>query len=118
LPRLDHVAIKALDQEAMRDFLIDVLGVNEGPRPPFDFHGYWLYYDDVAVIHLFGERGRGIGGPGWVDHVAFGPFAYEAKVAELDAKGHTYRTSVMPGTGLRQIFVQGPEGVRVELQCP
>jgi hypothetical protein len=26
--------------------------------------------------------------------------------------------SVMPGTGLRQIFVQGPEGVRVELQCP
>jgi len=56
LPRLDHVAIKALDQEAMRDFLIDVLGVHEGPRPPFDFHGYWLYFDDVAVIHLFGER--------------------------------------------------------------
>ena len=26
VPRLDHVNIKALDQEAMRDFLIDVLG--------------------------------------------------------------------------------------------
>lgn len=118
MPRLDHVNIKALDQEAMRDFLIDVLGVHEGPRPPFDFHGYWLYFDDVAVIHLMGERGRGIGGPGWVDHVAFGPFDYEAKVAELTEKGHTYRTGIMPGTRLRQIFVQGPEGVRVELQCP
>lgn len=118
MPRLDHVNIKALDQEAMRDFLVDVLGVYEGERPPFDFHGYWLYLDDVAVIHLMGERGRGIGGPGWVDHVAFSPYDYDAKVAELEAKGHTFRTSVMPGTGLRQIFVQGPEGVRVEMQCP
>ena len=30
MPRLDHVNIKALDQEAMRDFLIDVLGVTRG----------------------------------------------------------------------------------------
>ena len=32
MPLLDHVNIKALDQEAMRDFLIDVLGVHEGPQ--------------------------------------------------------------------------------------
>jgi catechol 2,3-dioxygenase-like lactoylglutathione lyase family enzyme len=116
--RFDHVNIRVSDQEAARDFLIAVLGVAAGPRPPFDFHGYWLCLGDLPVIHLMGERGRGIGGPGWVDHVAFGPFDFEAKRAELSAAGHTFRTSVMPGTGLKQIFVEGPEGIRVELQCP
>ena len=118
MPRLDHVNIKALDQEAMRDFLIDVLGVHEGERPPFDFHGYWLYFDDVAVIHLMGERGRGIGGPGWVDHVAFGPFDYDATLSRLRAAGLPFRLSRIPATPIRQIFVDGPEGLRVELQSP
>ena len=50
--RFDHVNIRVSDQEAVRDFLVAVIGVKEGPRPPFDFHGYWLYLGDLPVIHL------------------------------------------------------------------
>ena len=38
--------------ERLRDFYVDVVGLREGPRPPFDFHGYWLYLQDQAVLHL------------------------------------------------------------------
>ena len=34
------------------------------------------------------------------------------------AKGIAYRTQHLADTETRQIFVEGPEGIRVELQCP
>jgi catechol 2,3-dioxygenase-like lactoylglutathione lyase family enzyme len=114
---IDHVNIRATDQEAVRDFLIAALGAEVGPRPPFDFPGYWLYLGGRPVIHT-SPRPAGEQHVGWMDHVAFGPFAFEATKARLDASGLSYRVSGIPGTAIRQLFVTGPEGVKLELQCP
>jgi catechol 2,3-dioxygenase-like lactoylglutathione lyase family enzyme len=114
--RLDHINIRAKNQEAVRDFLVTVIGLKEGPRPPFDFHGYWLYLGDQPVIHL-APRERD-GEVGWVDHIAFYGFDFEAKTAALAAAGAQFKAQTLPGTEIRQIFVRGPEGLRVELQCP
>ncbi len=113
--RFDHVNIRVTDQEAVRDFLVAVLGVRQGPRPNFNFHGYWLYLGDVPVIHL-APRDRD-GGPGWVNHIAFYGFEVAAKSAELEAAGIPYRVQWLADTDTPQIFVEGPEGVRIELQC-
>lgn len=115
--RLDHVNIRANDQEAMRDFLVTVLGLRVGERPPFDFPGYWLYLGDTAIVHMQGTD-RDPKEAGWIDHLAFGPFDFDAKRAELDAAGIAYRATRVPDRPLRQIFVIGPEGVKLELQCP
>ncbi len=116
---LNHINIRAADQEAMRDFLVLTLGLTVGPRPPFDFHGYWLYMDDQPVIHLQGtDRSPTTSPTGWIDHVAFGPFNLEEKCAELEKAGVAFTVAGVPGTALRQIFVNGPEGVKIELQCP
>ncbi len=112
----DHVNIVADDQEAVRDFLIAVVGVTQGPRPPFDFHGYWLYLDGRPIIHLK-PRTAGIGG-GWVDHIAFGPYDFEEQRQRLETARIAWRESEIPDTGIRQLFVTGPEGVLIELQCP
>ena len=116
--QFDHVNIRPRDMEAMRDFLVAVLGLQVGERPPFAFPGYWLYAGETAVIHLQPPKeGTGPGEP-LINHIAFGPFDYEAKLAEVEAGGWPLRLSRIPGTSIRQIFVTGPEGIRVELQCP
>lgn len=114
---LDHVNVRASDQEAVRDFLVLALGAEVGPRPPFGFPGYWLYLGGKPVIHT-SPRPSGGTEVGWIDHIAFGPFAFEETKARLDASGLDYRVSGIPATGIRQFFLTGPEGVKVELQCP
>lgn len=116
--RLDHVNIHADDLEAARDFLLAVLpDLKQGFRPPFDFPGYWLYLGGQPVIHMQ-NRGPGMGGRGWIDHLAFGPFDFDGTRARLDTAGLNYVLGGIPGAGIRQIFVSGPEGMRLELQCP
>lgn len=115
--QLNHINIRAQDQEAMRDFLVAVLGLEVGPRPNFDFPGYWLYLGETAIVHMQGSD-RNPNDVGWVDHIAFGPFDFNEKAAELDKAGIAFGFADVPGMDLRQIFVEGPEGVKLELQCP
>lgn len=113
---IDHINIKARDMDGMCDFLIAVLGVKHGLRPDFDFPGHWLYLNEKPIIHIMlSEAGRTQ--DGWVDHLAFGPCDFERETARLEASSIPYRTSGIPGAGIRQIFVTGPEGAKIELQC-
>ncbi len=116
--RFDHINIRPRDMEAARDFLVAVLDVRVGWRPPFDYPGYWLYdADDRPVIHIQ-PPGEGDGGEQpLLNHFAFAFYDYERKLAELEAVGYPLKLSAIPGTGIRQIFVTGPEGLRVELQA-
>ena len=118
MTHLDHINIHAEDLEAARDFLLAVLpDLTQGFRPPFDFKGYWLYLDGKPVIHMQ-TRAAGMGGRGWIDHLAFAPFDFEAERKRLDALGLPYVIGGIPGTGIRQLFVTGPERLKLELQCP
>jgi len=112
----NHVNIRVSDQEAVRDFLAAVIGLAIGPRPPFTFHGYWIYLGDLPVIHLAPREAPGE--IGWVNHIAFAGYDFDRKTAELRAAGFTFKTQTLPGSDIRQIFLNGPEGIRIELQCP
>ena len=39
---LQHYTIEPSDLERTKDFYCDVLGLENGDRPPLDFPGYWL----------------------------------------------------------------------------
>ena len=113
---LDHVNIHARDQEALRDFLIAVLGLQTGWRPGFDVPGYWLYLDGRPVIHTWPRTSAP--GAGWVDHIAFGPCGDPAtKRAELVALGLPFAETRLVDTDIVQFFITGPEGIKLELQC-
>ncbi len=113
---IDHINIRARDMHAMCDFLIGVLGVERGPRPDFDFPGHWLYLNGKPIIHMMlREEGEPVSG--WIDHLAFGPFDFDEQEARIKAEGFDYRVGGIPGTGIRQLFVTGPEGAKIELQC-
>ena len=114
--QLDHVNIHVHDLAATREFLVRLLGVEVGWRPSFKTPDDWLYLEGRPVIHTWlksEERG-----PGWVDHIAFGPCGDPGvKRAELTRLGYAFTETGLIDTDIVQFFVSGPEGIRIELQC-
>jgi catechol 2,3-dioxygenase-like lactoylglutathione lyase family enzyme len=127
LTGLQHVLVLSDDIDATRDFYRDVVGLSVGVRPPLEFPGYWLYAGEVPCVHI-GERGaylahaRELGlavsaqrdGPGPVDHLAFAAADYEEVRARLRREGVDAVANTVPG-GPRQLFIDDPNGVRVEI---
>jgi catechol 2,3-dioxygenase-like lactoylglutathione lyase family enzyme len=127
---LEHVLVLADDIDGTRDFYCQVVGLSVGARPPLAFPGYWLYAgggSGAACVHI-AERGSyaahaaGLGlsvpesdpGVGPVDHVAFSAADYDELVARLSRCGVAAVTNAVPG-GPRQVFIEDPNGVRVEI---
>jgi catechol 2,3-dioxygenase-like lactoylglutathione lyase family enzyme len=116
MPRLDHVNIETRDAGPMIAFLETVLGASEGPRPPFRRPGHWLYLDGQPVIHLNVVQRDGNCPAGIINHAAFGPYDFHQAVEKIRATGYAYELKNIPETDIGQIFVDGPEGLRIELQ--
>src|SRR3569833_1102472 len=57
---LQHFTIEPSDLERTKDFYCDVLGLENGDRPPLDFPGYWLYSGGVATVLLMVSGGSSI----------------------------------------------------------
>ena len=126
---LDHINILTGDIDRTRQFLTSVLGLEDGPRPAFGTPGHWLYRNGTAVVHVSDARNKEVthaldasqgdatkgGAKGIVDHVAFRCSGYRAALGRLRSLGVPYHEATIPGSGDRQIFVDGPDDVSFEL---
>ena len=112
---LDHITLRVADLNASRRFYVDVIGLREGDRPPFDSPGAWLYSGDRPIVHLVAGRDGGSASTGALDHVALRATGLAAMVARLTAAGIAHQAFTVPGLGLKQIFIRDPDGVRIEL---
>ena len=126
---LQHFTIEPSDLEKTKDFYCDVLGLENGDRPPLDFPGYWLYSGGVATVHLMGTRkprdGIVVRGTekkyddtGRLDHIAFAATDVDGVRKRVQSKGVKFRESIVPRTGDTQFFLYDPDGVGVELNFP
>ncbi|WP_342650821.1 VOC family protein [Pseudomonas sp. REB1044] len=136
LHTLAHYSIRTTDLQASRRFYIDVMGLREGYRPPFDFPGVWLYLGDdeqqFGVVHIIGidaDNPHGLldylggasdqaEGTGTLDHIAFLATDLQGFHQRLKAAGHRWRDRLVPSLGLHQLFVEDPSGVTLELNFP
>ena len=85
---LDHYNVSTRKLNDTVRFYEDILGFMNGPRPPFDFPGAWLYSAGHAVLHLNDisetdkqQRPDSV----VIDHVAFGCRGFEATRRHLGA---------------------------------
>ncbi|MEX3943394.1 VOC family protein [Paraburkholderia sp. BR10937] len=122
--QLDHVTLVTPDLEGTCRFFRDVVGLEDGSRPPFRVDGHWLYANGRAVIHLVDatEPARLPGGASAlvaprIDHVAFrvAPgIEWRALVERLAAHRVPYQLAEVPASAEVQLFVALAPGVVVE----
>ena len=114
LEGVHHVSLNVEDVETARRFYVEVLGLEEIPRPPFPFPGAWLR-SGGQEIHLIAEANhRAPEG----QHFAFRVADLGAAAAELAALGVKVGGPIdVPGAG-RQAFLRDPSGNLIELNEP
>ena len=105
---LDHVDLKVAHREAARDFLVDRLGLKLLAHGPT--HTFLLVGDDVLGLHD-AAPGEALAG---VDHIALRITAWEGLRARLESAGVRV-TGEKERDESRSLFVEGPEGLQVEL---
>jgi catechol 2,3-dioxygenase-like lactoylglutathione lyase family enzyme len=128
LTQLEHYLVLTDNLDATRDFYRDALGLRVGPRPPLAFPGYWLYVGDVPCIHIaewdsYRAHSTEVGisvstrapGTGPVDHIAFNAVDCASVKAKLAAYGAAFAVNEVPSAGLVQLFLNDPNGVKVEI---
>jgi catechol 2,3-dioxygenase-like lactoylglutathione lyase family enzyme len=115
---LDHYNVSTRRLGDTVRFYEDILGLTNGPRPPFDFPGAWLYSEGHPVLHLNDISPTDKQQPadsGVIDHIAFGSRGFEAMKQHLAQKGVSFRVNVVPNSSRRQIFLTDPNNVLIEL---
>jgi catechol 2,3-dioxygenase-like lactoylglutathione lyase family enzyme len=118
--KLDHATIVTGDLEGARRFLCSVVGLSEGPRPPFGVSGYWLYANGQPVIHLIEAAAASSGKPvpPRIDHIGLRLNSLQEWSQSLDRirlSGVHYGLNEVPLAGERQLFVAMASGVVIEL---
>ena len=128
-----HFTIRPKCMEITREFYEKFVQIKVGERPPFNFPGYWLYINDIPVLHLVGdgaplnayfndndEASLNSSGGGSIDHIAFLFSArdFQPIKESIERDGVDHLHTIVPGLELRQIFLKDPDGIRIELNFP
>lgn len=104
--------------DRLKDFYVNVVGLADGPRPPFQSFGYWLYASDKDVLHLTEtapNEVRTIGVETTFDHIAFSCRNAPNVEARLREHGVEYSRHIVPDRGDIQLFFKDVAGNGIEL---
>jgi catechol 2,3-dioxygenase-like lactoylglutathione lyase family enzyme len=125
---LEHFLVMTHDVDGTRDFYRDILGFSEGFRPDLGFLGHWLYLGEVPVLHIadwksYTSHSQKLGIPvttpasstGVLDHVAFNGNNAHDMIVNLENHGVSYERNDVPAIGLIQLFLDDPNGLKLEL---
>jgi catechol 2,3-dioxygenase-like lactoylglutathione lyase family enzyme len=121
---LDHINIITADLHGTARFYADLLGLDRrpGPAPLTRDNAQWMYADDRAILHINSldcprtfDREVETGPTGSIHHVALRCTGYGEMIDRLAARGLGYQANEVTAIGLRQLFVQDPNGVLLEL---
>jgi catechol 2,3-dioxygenase-like lactoylglutathione lyase family enzyme len=128
LTQLEHYLVLTRDIDATRDFYVNVLGMENGFRPPLEFPGHWVYIGATPVIHIaewvtYTARQKAKNafvtspaeGTGPVDHIAFGAQDYDGMLERIRGHKITVRENNNPANIVRQLFLFDPNGVQIEI---
>ncbi len=128
LKRLEHFLVLTNDIDATKDFYCNALGMSVGLRPELEFPGYWVYLDEIPVVHIADFQAyivwtkkvgipvsSGPPGTGALDHVAFNAKGFDSMFESLSTQGFTLSHNILADIGLKQIFLEDPNGLSIEL---
>lgn len=117
---LDHYNIQTAQLDRTVDFYVEILGFSKGYRPGVRGTGAWLYAGGSPYVHINVIDEDLTGPTGSINHVAFEmanePGDLESMQARLATYGLPFELNdSRPRLPLCQIFVEDPNGIRLEL---
>lgn len=123
---IDHITLVVDDLEASQQFYCDLLGMENVPRPNFDFEGRWFQAGPTQIHLIKATEKSGLSGnlepterrTTRSHHLAFEVDDAEAAAAELEGKVTFVSPPKKRPDGAVQAFVQDPDGHIVELCTP
>jgi catechol 2,3-dioxygenase-like lactoylglutathione lyase family enzyme len=121
---LDHVTIVVRDLSATRRFYVEVLGMDEVPRPNFSFVGQWFQAGSTQIHTILETDGTGLAATGVERNTRGHHFAFEINdVAAAMSRLEEFRVPLISPPkhrpdGAVQLFVQDPDGHLIELCVP
>ena len=111
---MNHFTVLTDDLERTRSFY-QLLGLDEGERPPLGFPGAWLYAGGQPVLHVIARQALPAERRGVLDHMAFSARGLAALVERLTGAAIPHEVRRQAGSGIWQLFLFDPNGARVEL---
>ncbi len=115
LNKLDHVNVRTANLDNMVAWYCDVLGMENGARPPFPFPGAWLYAGDQAAVHLVGVDAAPQSVEPNIEHFAMSATGLQDFVERLKATGTEFRPVRVPGIDILQINVFDCDGNHIHI---
>jgi catechol 2,3-dioxygenase-like lactoylglutathione lyase family enzyme len=112
---MNHFTILTDRLDETIGFYRDLLGLEPGARPPFDFPGAWLYANGDAILHVIAGRALPEESAGVIDHMAFSATGLIDTVDKLKARGIEYSLRRVDESNPWQLFFHDPTGAKVEL---
>lgn len=121
---IDHITLVVADVEASRKFYVDLLGMNEVPRPAFSFPGAWFQSGATQIHITLSDQDSGLAG--WADRKVAKTsrghhFAFQVDDIDLAVEVlHEAGIEIVDGPktrpdGPQQMYFYDPDGHLVEL---
>lgn len=115
---LDHVTIRTRDLAATRDFLVEVLDLEERPRPKVIqrlMPGHWLYAGEQPLFHLIPSQGNGHDRAAEaIDHIGIHLDGFDAFIKKLEVLEVPYSKMEVSELNERRVFFRTPGGPLIE----
>lgn len=115
---VDHVTLRTRDLSKTRDFLIQVLELEERHRPAVIQNmmpGHWLYADDQPLFHLIPGHGTGQDHASEaIDHVGIHLEGYNEFRKKLEDLNIPHSLMDLPEIEERRVFFRTPGGPLLE----
>ena len=112
---LNHVALHVKDLSESISFYKNKMGLEEMPRPDFDFKGAWFRLGQQQELHLIEGRKDAINSLRRGNHFALQVPSIREAEASLIAADVKYQPKIQRPDGAWQIFLQDPDGYFIEL---
>ena len=117
---IDHYNLRSDEKmiETLKDFYINIVGLNLGHRPPFKSKGYWLYAKEKDVLHLSSSKDdikNLIDVSSTLDHVSFSAIDKIFFITVLQKNNIIFKERFIPEIEIEQLFFKDPAGNGIEL---
>ncbi|OYU68493.1 MAG: hypothetical protein CFE45_42455 [Burkholderiales bacterium PBB5] len=112
---LGHVTVRSANFERTERFYCDLLGLRLGPRPAIAVPGRWFYIGARAVVHVLPRTAETTDTGGAFDHFAIDADELPEFEQRFLAVGQPFEGRRLADSDTWQVFVNDPDGVRVEL---